>query len=238
MLSFLDVTYLEENASLPILEALCQSIQHAPQQPAGICVYAHDLPRVVKDLHNLTLAFVTVVNFPNGNASNAQLLSQIKAALKNGATEIDALIPIQEFLHDRDFEEVGHFIETCRLELPNHVKLKIILETGEINNIDDIYRLSMIACEKGADFLKTSTGKTKSGATLEATQAMMQAIHDYYKKTNKKVGIKISGGVRTPEEAQAYIDQTKSILGENWMNPSLFRIGASKLFAVLCKPSN
>ncbi len=235
MLSFLDVTYLEDSTDSKQLETLCLAIQQAPLMPAGICVFPRDLPFVKQQLQNQTLAFVTPVNFPKGNASNAQLLSELKAALKAGATEIDAVIPYQEFLQERDFEEVGHFIEMCRLELPHYVKLKIILETGEINNPDDIYRLSTIACEKGADFIKTSTGKTTIGATLEAAQSVMKAIKEYEAKHQRKVGVKISGGVRTPEQAQEYIDQVQTILGDSWLNPSYFRIGASQLFHVLCE---
>ncbi len=196
MLHYLDVSYLEDKTDNAILEKLCMAIKRAPHTPAGICVYLRDLPFVKSLLTNQAVAFVSVINFPAGNATNQQLLAEINMAKKFGADEIDVVIPYREFLQERDFEEIGHFVEMCRLELPL-VKLKVILETGEINQQDDIYGLSLIACEKGADFIKTSTGKA-TGATAQAVDSILHAIQTYHQKSSRKVGLKVSRGRTHP----------------------------------------
>ncbi len=226
MLSYLDVTYLEDNVNGE-LEKLIEQIKANPSI-AGVCVYLAELSKVKKALLHLPLSFVTVANFPHGNDLPKEIIATLQQAKKIGANEVDVVIPIRAFLEKRDPTVVGEFIDMCRQELPSQT-LKVILETGALTD-EDIYRLSVIACEKGADFIKTSTGKAFHGATPMAVQTMMRAIKEH---TAKKVGLKISGGIRTPEQAQAYIDLVKAGLGETWLVPHLFRIGASALFQTL-----
>jgi deoxyribose-phosphate aldolase len=232
MISYLDVTYLEEETNQAKLAALCDAI--ATVHPAGICVYARDLNYVIRHLQHRKLAFVTVINFPKGNQSSSQVKAEIETALSLGATELDVVIPYQQFLKNQQPDEIGQFIQMCKDAIPGYVKLKCILETGELATSQDIYQLSTMACLHGADFIKTSTGKVNQGATLEATQSILQAIANYDKKTKRKVGIKVAGGVRTQAQAQSFINQVCNSLGETWLVPSLFRIGASQLFHILC----
>lgn len=228
MMQYLDVTYLEDTTDKAVLENLCGAILHKSVKPAGICVFLRDIPLVKQQLSDQPISLVTVVNFPQGNASNREIHSQLNEAKTLGVQEVDVVIPYQEFLRDKDLDEVGYFIEMCRCELTSQ-KLKVILESGALTN-EDVYHLSTIACEKGADFIKTSTGKFTIGATIDAVSNIMRAIKEHQ---SRQVGLKISGGVRTIEQAQGYIDLVQANLGQAWLTPRLLRIGASALFAQL-----
>ncbi|MGD9592023.1 MAG: deoxyribose-phosphate aldolase [Candidatus Berkiella sp.] len=228
MMSFLDVTYLESSTDNHVLATLCDKIKQSQVLPAGICVFLRDLAFVKQQLAKHLISFVTVANFPDGRASYSQVHSQLNEAKILGALEVDVVIPYQTFLEDRDFNAVAKFVELCRSEL-SHQKLKIILESGALAN-DDVYRLSKVACENGADFIKTSTGKISVGATLPAVEAIIKAIKEH---TARPVGLKVSGGVRTKEQAQSYLDCVTTHLGSAYHSPALFRIGASTLFEAL-----
>lgn len=234
LLPFLDATYLEDKTHLPDLMRLCDAIKIAPALPAGICVFSRCLTLVKETLKNIPLAFISVINFPKGESSFSQIQSEIKEALSKGATELDIVVPYQSYLQG-DRAQMKDFMAFCRRNTPATVKLKWILETGEIKNPQDIYHLSLLACENGADFIKTSTGKVKNGTSLEATACMLQAIKDYFERTQIRVGLKVSGGVRTLPQAMLYVQQVKTMQSEDELNPQHFRIGASQLFYLLCE---
>ena len=147
--------------------------------------------------------------------------------MDHGAQEIDMVISRGRFLAgDRSFleDEVRTLKEAC-----GEAHLKVILETGELKDLDLIYEASIIAMESGADFIKTSTGKITPGATPEAFYVMLKAIDAHYRETGRKVGIKAAGGISNSDDAMRYYLLVRSVLGESWLNPAHFRIGASKL---------
>lgn len=236
LIPFLDVTYLEDKTNSAALLDLCEAIKAAPCLAAAICVYQRDLMLVKSALKGYQINFACVINFPSGNSPVHQIQTEIKEAIDLGATELDVVAPYRQFLVG-DKKETREFITFCRDNIPREILFKLILETGEINDAEAIYQFSLMACESGVDFIKTSTGKVKQGASLEATQKMLLAIKDYYQHTNKCVGIKVSGGIRSIEDAVPYVEQFNSLLRKDWLVPELFRIGASQLFHVILKNS-
>ncbi|MBN9286498.1 MAG: deoxyribose-phosphate aldolase [Gammaproteobacteria bacterium 39-13] len=232
LIPFLDVTYLEEKTDPMALLGLCESIKTAPSLAAAICVYTRDLALVRKALAGYPLAFASVINFPKGNSARHEVQAEIVEAIQRGATELDVVAPYQQFLAGEE-EEVRSFIVSCRRSIPREIKFKLILETGEINHIGSF---SLMACENGVDFIKTSTGKVKQGASLEATAKMLTAIKDYHQRTHQWVGLKVSGGVRSIVEAERYTEQARELFGKD-LTPSVFRIGASQLFRMLLEMS-
>lgn len=149
-------------------------------------------------------------------------------AVENGADEIDVVISLGEVLSG-EYDLAGGELEMLRGELDEEIVLKVILESGLLDDPDTIRRAAVIAMQAGADFIKTSTGKTGVSATPEAAVVMCEAIRDYYQATGRRVGFKVAGGVSTPEQAVLYYTIVEQILGEEWLNPALFRIGTSRL---------
>ena len=149
-------------------------------------------------------------------------------AAESGADEVDVVINVGEMLTG-DYDRMANTLEVLRGEIDDEVVLKVIIESGALRTPELIYKASLLAMMAGADFVKTSTGKTDVSATPEAAVVMCQAIRDYYEATGRKVGFKVAGGVRTAEQAALYYTIVEEILGAEWLNPSLFRIGASSL---------
>ncbi len=148
-------------------------------------------------------------------------------AVEAGADEIDIVIPVGAFLGN-DFASVADEIREIKGAIGSKL-LKVIVESGLLGDFEHIFRASMIAMDAGADFIKTSTGKTAVSATPEAAFVMCRAISDFYSETGIRVGFKAAGGIATPADAINYYQIVKYCLGDNWLNNSLFRIGASKL---------
>ena len=148
-------------------------------------------------------------------------------AVMQGADEIDVVMNLGYFMED-NFEELTEELQEIK-ESCRHAHLKVILETGALVTAENIQKASILAMYSGADFIKTSTGKGYPGATFEAAYTMCKAIKTYHSITRNKVGINISGGVRTAEDAVRYYTIVKEILGNEWLNKDLFRIGASSL---------
>jgi deoxyribose-phosphate aldolase len=148
-------------------------------------------------------------------------------AVEAGADEIDIVIPVGAFLGN-DFAAVADEIREIKGCIGSH-QLKVIVESGLLGDSENIFRASMIAMDAGADFIKTSTGKTPVSATPEAAFVMCRAIADFYSETGIRVGFKAAGGIATPGDAIIYYQIVKYCLGQEWLNNSLFRIGASKL---------
>lgn len=229
MLHFLDVTYLADNTVQEDLAKLCQAVKTNPVMPAGICVYPQVLAFVKQQLGDIAIKYVSVINFPSGQAPLTKVKAQMEEAMMLGACELDVVIPYITFLDNHDASCIANFLSRCR-QYAHSAKLKVILESGELKKPEHIYQLSLIACEAGADFIKTSTGKVQQGASLAATAIIIKAISEHYQKTKQRVGLKVSGGIRTFIDAQQYMMQVKESLGNEWLTPDLFRIGASQLF--------
>jgi deoxyribose-phosphate aldolase len=152
---------------------------------------------------------------------------EIEQAIGQGAEEIDMVFPVGKFLME-EYEYVSYEIQVIK-ERIGPLILKVILETGSLQDLSLIRKASLMAIAAGADFIKSSTGKVTPGATPEAIVVMCQAIRDYYNKTGKKIGIKAAGGIQDAETAVLYYTIVREILGESWLNAERFRIGASRL---------
>lgn len=194
---------------------------------AAICVYPN-FARIVKEALTADVKIACVAGgFPSSQTFTEIKVAETALAVADGADEIDVVINVGKFL-DSEYEdlceELTEVKEACRLST-----LKVILETGALQNAKNIHDAAILALYSGADFIKTSTGKGYPGATPEAAFVMCHAILSYYTKTGIKAGIKLSGGISTVEDAVNYYTIVQEILGDEWCNSSLFRLGASRL---------
>lgn len=195
---------------------------------AAICVYPNFAPvvRTVLDVTEVKIACVSG-GFPSSQTFPEVKVAETALAVEGGADEIDVVMNLGNFL-DGDWEEVcdelSELKQSCR-----DAHLKVILETGALGTAENVRAASVLAMYSGADFIKTSTGKGYPGASLEAAYVMCSCIKEYYEKTGRKVGFKAAGGVSTTEEALGYYCIVKAVLGDEWLNPEGFRIGASRL---------
>ena len=149
-----------------------------------------------------------------------------------GADEIDMVIDRGAFLSGRYgkvFEEIVAVKEACRRDDGSYASLKVILETGELNTYDNVRRASWLAILAGGDFIKTSTGKVAPAATLPVTLLMLEVVRDWHRLTGERVGVKPAGGIRTSKDAIKYLVTVAETVGEQWLQPHLFRFGASSL---------
>lgn len=196
---------------------------------ASICVYPLFVETVGVGVGESNLAITSVSGgFPASQTFLEVKVLETAMAIENGADEIDLVMGVGEFL-DGEYDLVGNEIEMLREEIGEEVILKVILETGLLSSAEQIYKASLVAMTAGADFIKTSTGKTTVSATPEAAVAMCAAIGDYFRKTGRKVGFKAAGGISTAEDAVLYYTVVEQMLGKEWLTPELFRIGASSL---------
>lgn len=194
---------------------------------AAICVF----PNFAKTVRESLTADVKIAcvagGFPSSQTFLEVKVAETALAVLDGADEIDVVLNLGLFLNE-EFEELCEELDEIK-ETCHEAKLKVILETGALKETKKIYDASILALYSGADFIKTSTGKVYEGATLEAAYTMCMALKSYYKKTGSKRGIKISGGVSSVEDVVNYYTLVKEILGEEWCNKDLFRVGTSRL---------
>ena len=195
---------------------------------AAICVYPTLVESVKKNLHapGVQLAAVAA-GFPSSQTFLEVKVLEIEMAIAQGASEIDIVLNLGNFLTN-DYPSVVNEI-TILKKACRDVHLKVILETGALKSHANIWRASLLAMQSGADFIKTSTGKQEPAATPEAAWVMCQAIKDYYETTGTKVGFKAAGGIVETSDVLKYIAIVKEVLGDEWLNNKLFRIGASRL---------
>lgn len=201
-----------------------------PELPnvAAICVYPNfaQVVRAVLEVSKVDIACVAG-GFPSSQTFPEVKVAETALAVDGGADEIDIVMNVGNFL-DGDYEGVCDEIEELKAASRDCL-FKVILETGALKTAANIKAASVLALYSGADFLKTSTGKEFPGASLEAAYVMCQCIKEYYEKTGRKVGFKVSGGVATTADAVAYYTLVKQVLGEEWLSNEFFRIGASRL---------
>lgn len=195
---------------------------------AAICVYSNfaAVVRAHLEVSDVNIAVCSAC-FPSSQAHIETKIAETALAIQDGADEVDVVLNVGYF-RDEAWEEMCDEIYELKQTIGEH-HLKVILETGLLKTAENIRRASILAMHSGADFIKTSTGKVYSGATLEAAYVMCQCIKEFYQKTGIRVGFKASGGIRTTEDAVKYYTLVKEILGEEWLNNDLFRIGASSL---------
>ena len=205
--------------------------RHFPEagSVASICVYPVFVETVGLAAGDSKMAITSVSGgFPSSQTYLEVKMLETAMAIENGADEIDIVISIGEML-DGEYDLAGNEIETLRAEIGDDAILKVILESGTLSDPELIHKAATIAMEAGADFIKTSTGKNGIAATPEAAVAMCLAIRQFAEKTGRKVGFKAAGGLSTAESAALYYSIVEEILGEEWLTPERFRIGASSL---------
>lgn len=230
----IDLTTLEGMDTKGKVKTLCAKarrpdpLDNSVPSVAAVCVYS-DLVSIAKE--NLTGTNIKVAavatGFPAGRVSLAAKLQDTNDAVSQGADEIDMVIDRGAFHEGRFFdiyEQILSIKEACK-----SAHLKVILETGELKTYDNVKKASWIAMLAGADFIKTSTGKVQPAATLPVTLVMLQAINEFERATGKIIGMKPAGGIKTTKDAMKYLVLVKETLGDRWLNPDLFRFGASSL---------
>ena len=233
-LSMIDLTTLEGKDTKGKVQQLCYKAMHPHDSlkniptVAAICVYPTYVGVAKKALEGSNIQVASVATaFPSGQSTLEVKLSDTKFAVDQGADEIDMVISRGEFLsgnYQFVFDEIAAIKEAC-----GKSHLKVILETGELDTLDNVRKASEIAMYAGADFIKTSTGKIQPAATMPVTYVMFDAIKDYYLKTGKMIGMKPAGGISTSKIALQYLVMLNEVLGEKWMNKEYFRFGASSL---------
>ena len=233
-LSMIDLTTLEGKDTKGKVQQLCYKAMHPHDTlkdiptVAAICVYPSQVGVAKKALQGSNIQVASVATaFPSGQSNIEAKLSDTKFAVDQGADEIDMVISRGEFLsgnYQYIFDEIATIKEAC-----GKAHLKVILETGELDTLDNVRKASEIAMYAGADFIKTSTGKIQPAATMQVTYVMLNAIKDFYLKTGKMIGMKPAGGISTSKIALQYLVMLNEVLGEKWMNKDYFRFGASSL---------
>jgi len=233
-----DLTTLEGADTPGKVKALCAKAVYPDPTDltvpsvGAICVY-NDMVKIARDAldngggKHIPVAAVTTA-FPSGRASMEVKIQDTKDAIANGASEIDMVIDRGAFLAGNlglVFDEIKLIKEVCG----NDVHLKVILETGELVTLDNVRKASYLAMLAGADFIKTSTGKIAPAATAPVVYVMLEAVRDFYKMTGTRIGVKPAGGIRNTKDAIKQLVLVNEIAGPQWLDPSLFRIGASAL---------
>jgi deoxyribose-phosphate aldolase len=224
----LDLTDLTETCTDQAIDALCKKALDPRGPVAAVCVWPQFVKRAQEGLKGSSVRIATVVNFPAGGEDVGRVTDDVQEALSDGANEIDLVLPY-EAVRRGDLAAATEMVEAVREMIDQNRLLKVILETGELKDAALIETASCIAIDAGADFIKTSTGKTPVSATPEAAEIMLNAI----KASGRPVGLKPSGGIRTVADAKIYLDLADRILGQGWATPQTFRIGASSVYDAL-----
>jgi deoxyribose-phosphate aldolase len=192
---------------------------------AAVCVWPRFVAQAVRALADSPVRVATVVNFPAGGTDLDATVNETVGALRDGADEIDVVLPYRALV-DGDVDGARRLVAAVSelIDRPRHL-LKVILETGELPDQATVALAARVAIEGGADFIKTSTGKTKVSATPEAASTMLDVI----RSTQHRVGLKPSGGIRDLDAAHTYLELARDAMGPDWISPATFRFGASGL---------
>lgn len=233
-LSMIDLTTLEGADSEGKVRQLCaKALQLHAAQPdlphvAAVCVYPALVGAAKRALEGSGINVASVAtSFPSGQAPLEIKLLEVRKAVEAGADEVDMVISRGRFLAG-DLAYTGDEIASVK-EACGDAHLKVILETGELGTLDAIRRASDLAMRSGADFIKTSTGKIKPAATMPVVLVMLEAIRDHYLRTGEKIGMKPAGGISTAKDAIRHLVMVRETLGQDWLDPDLYRFGASSL---------
>jgi deoxyribose-phosphate aldolase len=234
IIRMIDLTTLEgQDTPGKVIQLAAKAIRPDPTDPsipsvAALVVYPNLIPYAVQATEGSSVKVAAVATyFPSGQVDTRLKVRETEQVVEAGADEVDMVIDRGAFLsgeYFRVFDEIRQVKEAC-----GEAHLKVILETGELGSLDNVRRASMLAMAAGADFIKTSTGKIQPAATLPVTLVMLEAIRDFHDATGIRVGMKPAGGIRTSKDAIKYLLVLNETLGEDWMTPERFRIGASSL---------
>jgi deoxyribose-phosphate aldolase len=230
----MDLTTLEGQDTPGKVAALCSKalrpdpVDTTVPQVAAVCVYPNLIADAKQRLQGTDVKVASVATaFPSGQSPTKIKVAEVREAVDLGADEVDMVIDRGAFLSGRYahvYDEIVAVKEVC-----GDAHLKVILETGELGTYDNVRRAAVLAIAAGADFIKTSTGKISSAATIPVTLCMMEVVRDVYMETGRMVGIKPAGGIRVAKQAVQYLVVLYETLGGEWMTPNLFRFGASSL---------
>jgi deoxyribose-phosphate aldolase len=230
----MDLTTLEGSDTVGKIVALCaKAVRPDPMRPevpsvAAVCLYPQLVPVAVDQLRGTGVAVASVAGgFPSGLGPLDARLQEIRDVAAAGADEIDIVLNRSLFLGGRYGEAFDELV--AAREAAGRTHLKVILETGELGSYDRVRQASMLAMAAGADFIKTSTGKIGVNATLPVALCMLEAVRDFRDQTGRDVGVKVAGGIRKSKQAIQHLVLVHETLGDAWMRPELYRIGASSL---------
>lgn len=233
-LSMTDLTTLEGSDSPGRVRQLCHKAMYPHEQlpdlpsVAAVCVYPNRVREACEALRGSPVQVASVATaFPSGMARHDMRMEELFYAIEEGADEVDMVISRWALLnreYHKVYDEVAEAREAC-----GEVHLKVILETGELQTLENVRKASDIVMHAGADFIKTSTGKIKPAATQPVTLVMLEAIREYYYRTGRRVGMKPAGGIRDAKTAIQYLVILNETLGKEWFTPDLYRFGASSL---------
>ncbi|XP_078091463.1 deoxyribose-phosphate aldolase [Mustelus asterias] len=242
----IDLTTLSGDDTLSNVQRLCYKAKHPIREDllkslnmdnkgittGAVCVYPSRVSDAVQTLKNIACNIPVAsvaTGFPAGQTPLAIRLQEIKWAVEEGAREIDIVINRTLVLQGK-WEELYEEIQQCH-DACGEAHMKTILATGELGSLTNVYKASLVAMMAGSDFIKTSTGKEGVNATFPVALVMVRAIRDYYCKIGYKVGFKPAGGIRSAKDALTWLSLIKEELGNNWLKPELFRLGASTLLS-------
>lgn len=234
VLNMIDLTTLEGKDTPGKVRQLCYKAAHLHDQHEGlptvaaVCVYPSMVSTAKSALKGTSIKVASVSTaFPAGQSPMDVKITDTKFAVDQGADEVDMVISRGKFLSGEYayvFDEIARIKDVC-----GQVRLKVILETGELATLDNVRMASDLAIHAGADFIKTSTGKIQPAATMQVTFTMLMAIRDHFDKTGKMVGMKPAGGISTSKLALHNLVMVKELLGDAWLDNNWFRFGASSL---------
>lgn len=230
----LKVTDTEDSVRNFTAELLKKLKKYDLRSVAAVCVFPNFAEIVREGLKGTDIQTAVVAgNFPNSQTFTEIKLAECKMAIGAGAQEVDVVISVGDML-EKNYEKVYKELKAIR-KVCEGVRLKVILETGELKDIETIFYASLISAYAGADFIKTSTGKVPVNATPESVYVMCEALKQYYEQTGKRVGLKVAGGVSKAQNAIRYLTIVNHVLGNEWLTPYYFRIGASQLMEDIVK---
>lgn len=234
ILSCIDLTSLKPTDSdesiLELVEKINKYWSEHPDipTPAALCIYPCFAELVSKTLEIEDIKVACVAGgFPSSLTYTEVKIAEVSLAAHDGADEIDIVQPAGRFMSG-EFEYIASETDEIK-EILGDKTLKVILETGALGSLSNVKRAALLAMYSGADFIKTSTGKEVSGASAQAFYIMCQAIKEYAVETGRKIGIKAAGGIRSIEDAMVYYNIVGKVLGKEWLDKTMFRIGASSL---------
>ncbi len=226
-LNLIDLTSLTNTETEQDIINLCQQAKSPAGVTAAICIYPRFIPlakKLLKAQHTPQINVASVTNFPHGHHDIDIALAETKAAIAYGADEVDLVFPYKALISG-DQTSGFNMVKVCKQACADNIKLKVIIESGELASAKLIQIASEISISAGADFIKTSTGKVSVNATPEAARIMLKVIKD----KNTKVGFKPAGGINNAQDAAVYLKLADSLLGRDWADASRFRFGASGL---------
>ena len=225
-IALVDLTNLTDDCDAVAIAALCERAERFGT--AAVCVWPDFVAQAADLLAGSSVEIATVVNFPTGDERVFSVVGQAERALADGATEIDLVLPYRALAAGNE-AHARTMVSAVRTVTSGRATLKVILETGELVDPGLITAASELAVDAGADFIKTSTGKSPVSATPEAASAMLAVIAE----AGRPVGLKPSGGISSADDAERYIGLADGVMGAGWAAPTTFRFGASSLLAAL-----